>query len=171
MIMMTPHFLSLVPIKIQMQFKNENLAIFTGLFYEYNEQLYLVSNWHNFSGRNPETLQPLAKHGGIPNKAKCRLILKNKLLAWDDYVFNLLGDDGIPLWYHHPNYGHNVDNVDVAVLPISLPDNFKRIHINQYKFSDMRIEVAFPGLCTGRQLSILSFQSGKFSNRHKLPMD
>ena len=159
MITPAPHFLSQVPIKIQMKFNDVNLAICTGFFYEHDEQLYLVSNWQNFSGRNPETLQPLSNHGGIPNKAKCRLILKEEILSWDDHEFALWSKDDLPIWYHHPQHGHHVD---VAVMPIILPDRFKRTHINQYRFSDMRIEIA-------QDVFILGFPLG-INGRKELPI-
>lgn len=39
----------------------------TGFFYERNDQMFLITNWHNVSGRNPITGDCLSAHGGVPD--------------------------------------------------------------------------------------------------------
>ncbi len=140
-------------------FDSTGLIFGTSFLFEKNDDLFLVSNWHTFSGRDPNTNKPLSATGGIPNKVKCRLILDNKLLKWEDHVFNLVDSGNKSLWFQHPRNGNNVD---VAVLPIELSKQFKRLAINQYKFTDMRIEVS-------QDVFILGFPLG-ISGRRELPI-
>ncbi len=154
-----PHFLSLVPIKIELMFNNVSLALGTAFIYRKNNKLYLVSAWHNFSGINPETKQPLSAHGGLPNKVKCRLILNEELISWSDEMFDLTKNDYEKLWMEHPTHK---EKVDIGVLPISVNKKFKVNAINDYKFSDMRTEIA-------QDVFILGFPRG-IPGRRELPI-
>lgn len=63
--------LSQAPVLVKMTFGETELAVGTAFFYRRNDKLYLVSNWHNLSGRHPETKEPLATHCGVPDRIYC----------------------------------------------------------------------------------------------------
>ena len=159
MTLVKPNFLSLIPIKTEFFFNDTNLAIGTSFFYEIDNNLYLISNWHNFAGRNPMTGKPQSSTAGVPNKIKCRLILDKEFLEWSDYTFDLCDKDGIPRWFQHPREGRIID---VAALKVELPSKFKKLEINQYKFTDMRVEIA-------QDVFILGFPIG-IAGRKELPV-
>lgn len=149
------HFLSLVPVRAEFIFDDVSLAIGTAFFFTDGDGTFLISNWHNFSGRNSITNNPLSNTGGLPNKVKCRLILDKEYIKWEDCMFDLCDSEGAPLWLQHPKDGRIVD---VAALPIKLPKRFRRIAINHYKFTEMRVEISqdvfilgFPLGITGRK--------------------
>ncbi len=152
-------YLSEVPIKTEFYFNETYLALGTCFIYQKDSKLYLVSTWHNFAGKGPQTKQPLSAHGGIPNRIKCKLILDNEILSWEDCFFDLSTEAGIPNWYEHPVHG---SNADIAILPIELPTKFKAFPINKYSFTDMRIEVA-------QDVFILGFPLG-INGRKELPI-
>ena len=45
------HELSYVPIHITMRFENTDLAIATAFFYAFDDKDFLITNWHNVTGR------------------------------------------------------------------------------------------------------------------------
>ncbi len=152
------HYLSKVPIKIKLYFDETYLALGTAFVYKKNDNYYLVSNWHNFSGRDPDNDQPLSPTAAIPNKIKCKLVLNKEILEWEDYSFDLIENDQRK-WLQHPRYK---SKVDIAILPIRIPTKFKPNPINDYEFTNLRIEIA-------RDVFILGFPKG-INGRKELPI-
>jgi hypothetical protein len=60
--------LNFVPIKLRMLFQETELAIGTGFFYRLANTTHLVTNWHNVTGRHPDTNRPLHSKGGVPDR-------------------------------------------------------------------------------------------------------
>jgi|GEM_PF-3673529 len=58
------------------------LATGTGFFYKWDAQSFLITNWHIVSGRNPQTLQPLCNHGGIPDRVKFKVRCRGSNADW-----------------------------------------------------------------------------------------
>src|SRR5262249_17392379 len=98
----------------------------SGFFWKANERTLLVSNWHNFSGRNPETGLALSKTGGIPNRITF-MTYKQLSEPGADGFFQMsivpiqlpLYEDDLsrPLWLEHPRFGKRVD---VAAIDVSM---------------------------------------------------
>ena len=59
--------LSYVPIQIEMYFKTCALSLGTAFVYANNDKEFFVTNWHNVTGRNPETGKPMSNTGAIPD--------------------------------------------------------------------------------------------------------
>jgi len=118
---------SQVPLYIKLKFGNQELADATAFFYKHEDRLYLVSNWHNFSGRNPSTGEALSKYAGIPNIVSCYACLNGQYIErkWLDFA---LADDAQAFWYEHPEHHKNVD---IGVLPVTLPNEFRAMIINK----------------------------------------
>jgi len=108
----------------------------TGFIYKYDNDYYLVTNWHNVSGRNPETGKCLSvKTLAVPDMistlfrtkeqpANCRR--ESILLYSDDSMFE-------PIWYEHPEFGKAVDVVAIKI-PIEICANYKLFAINECEF-------------------------------------
>ncbi len=152
------HYLSQVPIKIQLYFNDRFLALGTAFVYKKNTSYYLVSNWHNYSGKNPFNHKPLSQTAALPNIIKCKLVLNKEILEWGNYSFDLTDGDE-QKWLEHPKY---MSSVDVAILPIQIPNKFKPNPINSYEFTNLRSEIA-------RDVFILGFPKG-ISGRKELPI-
>jgi hypothetical protein len=142
---------SQVPIFIKLKFDDTELAVGTAFMYRYDTHLFLVSNWHNFSGRDPQTHEPLADHGGIPNIVSCYLMRDGKFInrEWFDIP---LRDNDIPLWFEHPSSG---SIVDVGVLPLNLQSSFKAIPVNELPLTDMTLRVSHDIFVLGYPLGLV----------------
>lgn len=108
--------LSVVSVFIEMYFNETKLAIGTAFFTERNNEKFLVTNWHNLSGRNSITKEPLDNINlAIPNKIR---VYHHDLKDLGNVIYqnyNLQNKDGQSLWFEHPIH---TNKIDVAILPI-----------------------------------------------------
>ena len=121
--------LSAVPFRISMCFKDAPIALGTAFTYLYEAQLYLVTNWHNVTGREPGTLRLKSKDAAIPDRLRIEIPVVEELnlgtisMRWSEGDLLLYEDVGDfpskPVWYEHPRYGHKVD---VVVIPMNVPE-------------------------------------------------
>lgn len=110
---------------LELLFEDQVLATGSGFFWQKEGAYYLVTNWHNLSGRDPTTKIPLSDTAALPDRVRFLEYEKGKnepdgglyqinvrqitLPLFADYPFQ-------SLWYEHPIHG---SAVDVAVMPIS----------------------------------------------------
>lgn len=141
---------SQAPVFVKMCYENTELAFGTAFFYRRDGHLYLISNWHNFSGRNPETKEPISSHGGIPDNIKCYTCLNLPHIKREWLEFPLYRD-GKPLWFQHPIHG---SSVDVAALPVVLEDKFRAIVLNDLTSTPMNLEVSHDVFVLGYPLGL-----------------
>lgn len=131
---------SLVAVPIFTGIDNIGLSHGTCFFYEKKGDTYLVTNWHNLSGRKPFSGQPTSDTGAIPNKITLQFHINDQLGSWSEsYMFPLYSDEQKPLWLQHSKYGQDVD---IAVFKIIIPQDFTVHPINEINTSEhMRIEI------------------------------
>jgi hypothetical protein len=127
------------------------LASATAFFYKSDGNLYLVSNWHNYAGRDPKTFDPLSPTAGLPDTISCYLCLAGEFVVREWHSFPLLRDD-LSLWYEHPEHRRAVD---IGVLPIALPEKFQAIPINELPTTDMRLKVSDDVFVLGYPLGLV----------------
>src|SRR5450759_2939578 len=89
--------------KITLRFDGIDLSTGTAFFYNHGESQWLVTNWHNLSGRNPHTGIPLSKTAAIPNELVLKAAIwgndgSSDYLRWQESVINILDDDATPKW-------------------------------------------------------------------------
>src|SRR4051794_21903562 len=65
--------LSLASLYIEMLFNEVTLAKGSGFLWLHGGKAFLISNWHNFSGRKPSSKVPISKTAAIPNFVRCWL--------------------------------------------------------------------------------------------------
>ena len=150
-IVVTDRF-SQVPVFIKMKFEATELAVGTAFFYRRNGRLFLISNWHNFSGRDPSTKKPLADHGGVPDTVACYMCLNAPTIEREWLDIPLL-ENGTPAWYHHSTVG---STIDIGVLPVSLSEKFKAIVLNDMPFDKMNLRVSCDVFVLGYPLGLMS---------------
>ncbi len=139
---------------VEMMFNEVVLACGTAFYYCFNDVTYLVSNWHNLSGRHPETKQALHSQLAVPNKIKIYCHNLTDLSVTELHVYNLLDDEDNCIWFEHPIFKILID---VAVLPIA-KSNSNTFDISSaiseiYPYGNSAIEV-------GDQLFVLGFPFG-----------
>jgi hypothetical protein len=114
--------LSCVALRISMCFNEVKLATGTAFIYLYEEKPYLITNWHNVSGREPSTLK--AKHPdlALPNQIFVEVPFINhetSSIIWEEHQVLIYQDDGYSpsksIWYEHPLHRHKVDVVAIPV--------------------------------------------------------
>lgn len=136
--------LSFVSIPINMRFgeTNQTLASGTCFFYKRNSKYYIITNWHNVTGKNPITKEQTGKHGGIPDILDFTLLIhKQPFIKWSNFTINLYDQDKKPEWLVHPKFK---EKVDVIALEVEFNKDFKGIikPINELDFSEFELKVS-----------------------------
>ncbi len=102
-----------------MQFQGQVLGTGTGFVTQTPRGPVLITNWHNVSGRNPQTQQALLPSGQVPDEVVIIHNRHNHLGEWIPRSEPLLGPNG-RLWVEHPTLGQQVDFV---ALPLTQLDD------------------------------------------------
>jgi hypothetical protein len=130
-------------------------AVGTAFLYRAAGQTYLITNWHNLTGVNPETGQVLHSKGLIPNVV--RLHYKKwaddtKAAIRSQYVDLPLYAEGNATWFEHSNRA----GVDVVALPLATPADCANVCINEVEQEQRLVAAA------GMDCFILGFPEGLF---------
>ena len=151
--------LSVVSVFIEMYFNEIKLAIGTAFFTERNNKKYLVTNWHNLSGRNSITKEPLNDNGAIPNKLR---VFHHDLENLGNVIpkdYTLQDDNFKSLFYEHPIFANKVD---VSILPISDETN---IYTIEQAIKDSDPYESWP-IEVGENLYVLGYPFGITASAH-----
>ncbi|MBS0550267.1 MAG: trypsin-like peptidase domain-containing protein [Proteobacteria bacterium] len=97
---------------ISMSVNGNPLSTGTGFICLSKKAPMLITNWHNLTGRHPETKQPLSPTGGLPDAVHIIHNRKGRLGYWTQTVEPLKTSR----WIEHPRYG---EKVDVVALPLT----------------------------------------------------
>ena len=108
------------------------MAAATGFVVERESVYYLITSWHVVSGRRSDNGQPLASHGGLPDKIEIwhNHIGSVSLITWVPTTELLIDSSSAPRWLEHPRFGRRVDAValslaitsGISFMPYSLDD-------------------------------------------------
>lgn len=133
-----PDYLSLTTHQLAIGFTETDIVFSTatGFIFICNDKYYLVTNWHNVTGRNPETGEPLSeKHAGIPNIFLTYIRINNgngqakleKIFLYEDEEMTK------PKWLIHPDHKEKID-----VVAIELNSNEELVYsaINESDFNN-----------------------------------
>ena len=120
---------SIQSLLIEMRSGGQRLATGTGFVMQAPRGPVLVTNWHNVSGRHPQTGQPLSPTGALPDDVLILHNRSNRLGEWVERV-EPLSNNGDVLWHEHPTLGSKADMValpltaleDVALHPYNLAE-------------------------------------------------
>jgi hypothetical protein len=110
---------------LEMSYRDQVLASGSGFFWKLNGRTFLVSNWHNFSGRDSQTGMAMSPTGGLPDRVTFTSY-KQVSEADADGLFEMLPtrvtvplydkDLSGPRLLHHPKFGRRVD---IAAIDVS----------------------------------------------------
>ena len=139
------------PFEIQMWEEHDMLATGTAFFYEYNNSWFLITTWHNLSGKHFLSKQPISQSRRCPTYIKAKLSQYSPAHAGrppGTFVPNAqkvaIYEGDRPLWLEHPELG---SNCDVVALPMQRPPDCPSfMHNAANRVSSVRIPVQ-PG-CT-----------------------
>ena len=110
--------LSLATTKLEMLCNGKELGTGSGFYYRKGSRLFLVSNWHVFSGCHPEKRTALHSSCWVPDEQKIYLQVLNSqgVLESVGYTDKLRNSDGVAQWWEHPSLGSKVDVGVVELL-------------------------------------------------------
>lgn len=118
------------PFEIRMFKENKAISTGTAFFFECSGEIFLITNWHNLSGRNAFTKQPLSKipdnfpthiEAGLSSYGHGKVQLPSGHFTTIFRKIDIYGatDNGLePLWYEHPQLG---STCDIAALRLGKP--------------------------------------------------
>ncbi len=117
-----PDYLSLTTHQLAIGFTETDIifSTATGFVFTCNDKYYLITNWHNVTGRNPLTGEPLSeKHAGIPNIFFTYVRIKNGNGKANLEKIHLYEDEEMtkPKWFVHPYLKEKIDVVAIELKP------------------------------------------------------
>jgi hypothetical protein len=140
---------SLAALPLKLSFNGTALSTASSFTWTRNGRHYLVTNWHVFSGRHPDTGKHLADHAGEPNQALIRVNVRDFLGTKVPWPVPLRDPEDNPLWLVHPTHWRRVD---IAILPLEPPYYADMRPINEMPSVPARVFV-------GSDVFVLGFPS------------
>lgn len=161
---------------------SEKVKYATGFFFEYEDQLYLVTNRHVVYNacNEPEVL-----HDGAEPKrpVALRLLLNRKdslteingfkkldLTKYEEYGLDLYNNRS-SIWLEHPdnlNISREEDKVDIAVIPLNKNEVLGRFLITSFDVDSLPGE-SLPFIY-GESLMVMGYPLGHFDEVNNLPI-
>jgi hypothetical protein len=126
------------------------LAVATAFFYRYKKKVYLVTNWHNFTGIHPDTRLRIDATSPSSITFPHRQIKETGVFT--QTVELQLYTDEKPEWYIHPHLHEEVDVVVIEIDPLNETDTF--LCINDIDFDTIPYKVADDVFILGFPLAI-----------------
>lgn len=108
---------SLTALPITMLCNGQPISLATAFFYRSTHDLFLVSNWHVFSGRNCHTGQPIHDKGAVPDSFSLPLHDKAQLGNSVFYSFKIVDANDKPIWRQHAKG----QDIDIAAIGMNMP--------------------------------------------------
>ena len=133
----TPDPISLTTHHLHLGFRPTDtvLSSGTGFIYERGGITYLVTNWHNVTGRSPLDGKCLSDTLAVPDMLSTLFRSKDNPGACCREYLPLYSDEDmqVPLWLCHPIHGNKVDVVAIP-LPLAICDRYQVFPINHIRF-------------------------------------
>jgi hypothetical protein len=131
---------------IDLFFLETKLASGTAFVWQ-SDRHYLITNWHNVTGKNPFTGAHLSSHAGEPNNVGVYFNTPGPSPDRRFVKFHLRDSENRPNWFVHPQHGKSVD---VVAIPINLPDQVAAHPINRMTaLNDLDVQIGNGRLCIG----------------------
>lgn len=105
---------SFAALQIEMYFDETLVSHGTGSIWKHNDKTYLVTNWHNFSGKHPETGKHLSASNCEPNMV--RVHFPRAVGEWVTCDVQLY-DGNTKSWIDHPRPSANIDLAAIEITP------------------------------------------------------
>ncbi|WP_156026219.1 hypothetical protein [Xanthobacter sp. 91] len=113
-------------VRLTMRRERHVLAIGSGFIYKKNSKFYIVTAWHNLSGRNSHSLRPLHDIGGLPDNIVVDFPVEYEvggIVYYSRVPIRISIDDGGGAKYLV--HAQSWPRVDVAIIPIDLDSSFQ----------------------------------------------
>ncbi|WAC64017.1 hypothetical protein OVA13_04340 [Pseudoxanthomonas sp. SL93] len=148
--------------QIQLYFEGKHVSSATAFLYRHGGKRFLITNWHNFSGKNAETGECISETAAIPDEFRIVFRTDNTFSNLRGIAFDLYkdADRTQPEWYEHPIHGSKVDVVavpfedaiaDAAVEAPAINDDAELRDLD-LRASDDAFVIGFPFVDAGRHV-------------------
>lgn len=118
---------SLAALQIEMNFQDTLLSHGTGSIWKSNSRTFLVTNWHNVTGRHRETGRHLSNTAAEPDGIKVFVHSRFGAGIYEHKVLPLFDEQGNKLWLEHPSD----KSIDLVAIPIDIGFNDKVTFVNE----------------------------------------
>jgi len=142
--------LSVVPLFLECYANGNILGSGTGFVVKQANVLFLITNWHVLSGRNPSNGKPITTNGVVPDTVAIWHHIRGKLGTWGRRFEALTNPDGSNKWWEHPD-GRRID---VVALPITVDDEVQLYDL------DLKLATTDLILFPSEPVSIIGFPYG-----------
>ena len=133
-----------------MFFNETNLSVGTAFVWKADEAHWLITNWHNVSGRDPNTGEHLSTTAAEPNRLRVWFNVRGRLGDKVRKFVDIRSAAGAPLWLVHPTHGHEID---VVAIPIHNYEDVDMHAINTLSSEDLLEQI-------GMDVFVLGFPLG-----------
>jgi hypothetical protein len=134
------------------------LAHGTCFFWKHKNDIFLVTNWHNLSGRNALDKTIIHSQAVVPNKIMFDVWFGFPELNDRRQAFCQLEDNSEPLWIEHPKLGSSVDvacmKLPLEIAPYVIPMNILKASPLAINISSETFILGFPAKIGVKSLPI-----------------
>jgi hypothetical protein len=130
--------LSATVLPIELYFDDTFLSHATAFVWRRHNTNFLVTTWHNVTGRSPIDDRILHPQAAVPNNFRLFAFSPENIANRFIKIFDLYLD-GTAAWYEHPQHGRSVDVVAFALAPTS---EFKLFPLNELPMHETTLEVS-----------------------------
>ena len=142
---------SVATVPIQIFFRKTELSLGTAFVWQDGSDLFLVTNWHNVSGRDPFSGKHLSATASEPDRLRIWWNTKGSLGNKFAEDHPLRETNGFPLWFVHPQYRNQVD---VVALPVVAPTQADMYPINQMPSDKLLLQIGMDVFILGYPFGI-----------------
>ncbi|CUI84843.1 trypsin-like peptidase domain-containing protein [Achromobacter sp. 2789STDY5608621] len=114
---------------VSSRFNEVELSTATAFFVLRKSKMYLITNWHVVSGRNPETGKCLSDTCALPNNLLVRVHKNSEHIEFSDFEIPLFDGSCNKLWLEHPSFK---ERVDVVALEVCIPNHLSVFDIENF---------------------------------------
>lgn len=107
------------PIKVDLDGNEHILASGTCFFLERDSKTFLITNWHNVTGKNPLTGEYMTKPFQSPDFLRVKIYKNQETLEPIEFDIPLYIDKK-RTWLEHPKFA---ENVDAVAIPVKIPSD------------------------------------------------
>jgi hypothetical protein len=136
---------------LRLFFGQKLLSSGTGFFWQAENTHFLITNWHNFSGRDPNTGKHLSETGAEPDRVALFPFQKGQLNSRIIQSLPLRDHYGAPLWFVHPQHGKQIDVVALPI-PASIVAMADMYAINVASSKNLKVQIGLDVFIIGYPL-------------------
>lgn len=157
----------LCPFQIQLCDQQGGIALGTAFFYQMEDDTFIITNWHNVTGRHPLTGEPLhPERSPLYIQAKWPVVHElgdgQKAVRLELQTIEIEDTQG-PLWFEHPKLGSLCDTVAIPSERLTYWPSAFHMAANKIDETTIPIEaglkvmvIGFPqGMSTGPGLPLM----------------